>query len=80
MDNIDNDKIKEQIEEELYEDGLRGKKLERAVDKRFLQEVKVKQKPIRNIKIKNQKRKTIRAKQGGSIGNKFVASIYGGCN
>ncbi len=46
MDNIDNDKIKEQIEEELYEDGLRGKKLERAVDKRFLQEVKVKQKPI----------------------------------
>ena len=41
---------------------------------------KVKQKPIRNIKIKNQKRKTIRAKQGGSIGNKLVASIYGGCN
>ena len=80
MDIMDNDKIKEQIEEELYEDGLRGKKLEKAVDKRFFQEGKAKQKPIRNIKIKNKKRKTIRAKQGGSIGNKFVASIYGGCN
>jgi len=29
---------------------------------------------------KNIKIKTIRANKGGSIGNKFVASIYGGCN
>jgi hypothetical protein len=33
-----------------------------------------------NKNKKNIKIKTIKAKQGGSIGNKFVASIYGGCN
>ena len=39
------------------------------------QEKNKKNKNKKNIKIK-----TIKAKQGGSIGNKFVASIYGGCN
>jgi len=105
MDIVDNDKIKEQLEEELYEDGLRGKELKRAVDKRFLQEVKAKpksrmqvadkksynnlikkelqkqqEKNKKNKNKKNIKIKTIKAKQGGSIGNKLVASIYGGCN
>ena len=32
------------------------------------------------VEIFNFSSKTIKAKQGGSIGNKFVASIYGGCN
>ena len=39
------------------------------------QEKNKKNKNKKNIKIK-----TIKAKQGCSIGNKFVASIYGGCN
>jgi hypothetical protein len=70
----------EDLVEQFREEGLSESEAVKAAKKRFLQETKAKQKPIRNIKIKNQKRKTIKAKQGGSIGNKFVASIYGGCN
>ena len=70
----------EDLVEQFKEEGLSESEAVKAAKKRFLQETKAKQKPIRNIKIKNQKRKTIKAKQGGSIGNKFVASIYGGCN
>jgi hypothetical protein len=70
----------EDLVEQFREEGLSESEAVKAAKKRFLQETKAKQKPIRNIKIKNQKRKTIRAKQGGSIGNKLVASIYGGCN
>jgi len=70
----------EDLVEQFKEEGYSTEEAIKLAKKRFLQETKVKQKPIRNIKIKNQKRKTIRAKQGGSIGNKLVASIYGGCN
>lgn len=109
---MDNDAIKEKIKEELEEEGLTGKELDKAIEKRFLQETKVKSK--KNIKVaetegdrldkielqmekkfnkikkdlqkkpKNKnninRRKIIRTKKGGKIGDKLVASFYGGCN
>jgi len=61
----------EDLVEQFREEGLSESEAVKAAKKRFLQETKAKPK---------QKRKIIKAKQGGSIGNKFVASIYGGCN
>ena len=54
------------------------KKLYNNLIKKQLQKQQEKNKNKKNKK--NIKIKTIKAKQGGSIGNKFVASIYGGCN
>jgi len=61
----------EDLVEQFREEGLSESEAVKAAKKRFLQETKAKPK---------QKRKIIKAKQGGSIGNKLVASIYGGCN
>ena len=38
---MDNDSIKEKIKEELEEEGLTGKELDKAIEKRFLQETKI---------------------------------------
>jgi len=48
--------------------------------KKELKKQQEKNKNKKNINKKDLKVKTIKANKGGSIGNKFVASIYGGCN
>ncbi len=84
---MDNDAIKEKIKEELEEEGLTGKELDKAIEKRFLQETSIKPKrtitkksPQKNIKVRQKTIKRIAAKEGGKIGDKLVASFYGGCN
>ncbi len=83
---MDNDAIKEKIKEELEEEGLTGKELDKAIEKRFLQETSVKPKrtikksPQKNIQVRQKTIKKIAAKEGGKIGDKLVASFYGGCN
>ena len=46
--------------------------------KKELKKQQEKNKNKKNIKIKNLKVKTIKTKEGGSIGEKLVASFYGG--
>ena len=79
---MDNDSIKEKIKEELEEEGLTGKELDKAIEKRFLQETSVKPKrtksPQKNIKVRQKTIKRITAKKGGKIGDKLVGKMYGG--